>query len=71
MKIEVGQAYKDGNGKVVAMVAQHPWFPNILIGALPDGSVRKYRVDTGEPEFPYGDGTIRGHAAKPRVTKRK
>lgn len=63
MKIEVGQAYKDGNGQIVAMVAQHPWFPNIIIGALVDGTVRKYDCRTGMPEYPYGDGQIKVLAA--------
>jgi hypothetical protein len=40
------------------MVAQHPWFPNILIGALVNGTVRKYDAETGVPEHPYGRGEI-------------
>jgi hypothetical protein len=59
MKIEVGQVYKDGNGNVIAMVARHPWRPNVIIGALVDGTIRKYDAETGWPEYPYGDGQIK------------
>jgi hypothetical protein len=61
MKIEVGQAYKDGNGKIVAIVGQHPWSGK-LIGALVDGTTRKYDAKTGIPEYPYGDGQIKEKA---------
>lgn len=61
MKIEVGKAYKDGNGKVVAIIGQHPWSGK-LVGALVDGTIRKYDPETGMSEYPYGDGQLK-HSA--------
>lgn len=43
------------------MIGQHPW-RELFIGALVDGTVRKYNPDTGICEHPYGKGEILSEA---------
>lgn len=47
LPIRVGQAYVDGKGNVVAIVAQHPWRPELLVGCLVTGEVKRYGVNDG------------------------
>jgi hypothetical protein len=58
MQLEVGQAYRDGNGNTVAIVAQHPWDAECFIGCLPNGTFRQY-TPAGVPQFPYAYGRLK------------